>query len=268
MFKHTLFTHSLFKHTFQLLLVACLATGALWAADNPFVGDWKLNSSRSKLIDMMKVESLGANKYKFDFGGGPEKIVVDGTDQSGVYGTMLSVTVQGPDTWKVVRKKDTRMLLTATWKLSPDGNTLSDNYTEFGSNGSPSTVNYQYKRTAPGPGFAGSWESPMEMGNSASVLQIRPYEENGLSFIQSSEKVTRNVKFDGKNYPDVGRDAAEGSTLAARRVDQRTLEVTDKVKGKITKTELIELSSDLKTLTRTVRPVGQHDPNIFVFERQ
>jgi hypothetical protein len=46
------------------------------------------------------------------------------------------------------------------------------------------------------------------------------------------------------------------------------LEVTDKVKDKITKTEQIELSSDGKRLTRTVHPVGQHEPNIFVFERQ
>ena len=42
----------------------------------------------------------------------------------------------------------------------------------------------------------------------------------------------------------------------------------DKIEGKIMRTEHIELSSDLKTLTRTVRPVGQREPNIFVFERQ
>jgi hypothetical protein len=139
------------KHTFQLLLVARLVTATLWAATDPFIGDWKLNPSKSKLIDLMKVESLGGNKYVFNFGGGPESIVVNGTDQNGVYGTMLSVTVEGHDTWKVVRKKDGRMLLTATWKLSQDGNTLTDNHTEFGPNGSPSTANYLYKRTAAGP---------------------------------------------------------------------------------------------------------------------
>ena len=42
----------------------------------------------------------------------------------------------------------------------------------------------------------------------------------------------------------------------------------DKIEGKIMRTEHLELSSDLKTLTRTVRPVGQREPNIFVFERQ
>jgi hypothetical protein len=257
----------MFKRTFPLLLVACLATGALWAADNPFVGDWKLNPSRSKLTDVMKVESLGANKYGFDFGGSStEKLAVDGTDQPGLSGTTLSVTVEGPDAWKVVRKKDGRTLLTGIWKLSQDGNTLSDNYTEFQPNGSPSTVNYLYKRTAAGPGFAGTWEATIAM-DEAFVLQIRPYEGDGLSFIRSSED-TRNVKFDGKDYPNAGRGVAQSSTSSARRVDERTLEITDKINGKITRTVQIELSPDLKMLTRTVHPVGQHEPNIFVFERQ
>jgi hypothetical protein len=254
---------------FQLLLVACLATDALSAADNLFVGDWKLDLSRSKLIDVMKVESLGAHKYGFDLGGGSaEKIAVDGTDQPGLSGTTLSVTVEGQDTWKVVRKKDGRTLVTGIWKLSQNGNTLSDNYPEFTPNGSPSkpTVNYLYKRTAAGTGFAGTWEATMTM-DQAFVLQIRPYEGDGLSFIRSPED-TRNVKFDGKDYPNVGGGAAQGSTSSARRVDERTLEITDKVKGKITRTVQIELSPDLKTLTRTVHPVGQREPNIFVFERQ
>ena len=257
------------RRTFQLLLVACLGTGALWAADNPFVADWKLNPSRSKLVDVMKVESLGANKYGFDFGGGSaEKITVDGTDQPGLAGTTLSVTVEGTDSWKVVRKKDGRNLLSGIWKLSQDGNTLSDNYMEFQPNGSPSmpTVNYLYKRTAAGPGFAGTWEATTPIEESF-VLQIRPYEADGLSFIRSSED-TRNVEFDGKDHPNVGRGVAQGSTSSARRVDERTLQITDKVEGKVTRTIQIELSPDLKTLTRTVHPVGQRAPNIFVFERQ
>ena len=91
------------KRSFQWLLVASLVTDTLRAATDPFVGDWKLNSSKSKLVDHMKVESLGGDRYEFDLGGGPERIVADGTDQAGAFGTMLSVTVQGLDTWKVVR---------------------------------------------------------------------------------------------------------------------------------------------------------------------
>ena len=60
----------------------------------------------------------------------------------------------------------------------------------------------------------------------------------------------RNLKFDGKDYPVEGRRAAPGSTSSARRVDERTLEITDKVNGEVTSTDLSELSPDLKTLTR------------------
>jgi len=255
----------MFKRNLQLLTATWLAAGALWAADNPFVGTWKLIPSRSKFIDVMKVESFGGNKYGFDFGGGnPEKIALDGTDQPGLAGTTLSVAVEGPDAWKVVRKKDGRTLLTGNWKLSQDGNTLTDNYTEFGPNGS-STVNYLYKRTAGGKGFAGTWEATMTM-DEAFLLRIRPYEGAGLSFIRSPED-TRNVKFDGKEYPNAG-GSAQNSTSSARQVDERTLEITDRTNGKTTRMIQVELSPDLKTLTRTVRPVGQHEPNVFVFERQ
>ena len=258
----------MFKRTFELLLVACLGTGALWAANDPFVGEWKLNPARSKLTDQMKVESVGANKYVFDFGGGNETIVVDGTDQPGNFGSTLSVTVEGPDTGKVIRKKDGRMLITATWKLSKDGNTLTDDFTGIEPNGSTFNLNYVYRRTAGSSGFAGTWESTSETVNSVFVLQVRPYEGDGLSFIDPSEEETKNVKFDGKDYPNLGPNVAPGSASSVRRVNERTLEMTDKIDGKVMDAQQIELSSDLKTLTMTVHTVGRSEPNILVFERQ
>ena len=258
----------MFKRTFELLLVACLGTGALWAANDPFVGEWKLNPARSKLTDQMKVESVGANKYVFDFGGGSETIVVDGTDQPGNFGSTLSVTVEGPGTWKVIRKKDGRMLITATWKLSKDGNTLTDDFTGIEPNGSTFNLNYVYRRTAGSSGFAGTWESTSETVNSVFVLEVRPYEGDGLSFIDPSEEETKNVKFDGKDYPNLGPNVVPGSASSVRRVNERTLEVTDKIDGKVMDAQQIELSSDLKTLTMTVHTVGRSEPNILVFERQ
>ena len=86
------------------LPVVCLAIGTLWAANDPFVGKWKVNPSKSKLTDEMKVEVVGENKYAFTFGpGAVDTIVADGTDQPATQGTTLSVTVEGPNNWKVVR---------------------------------------------------------------------------------------------------------------------------------------------------------------------
>jgi hypothetical protein len=73
----------------------------VWAANAPFVGEWKLSPSKSKLTDQMKVESVAGNKYAFNFGSGSaETIVPDGTDQPGLAGTTLSITIEGPD-WRI-----------------------------------------------------------------------------------------------------------------------------------------------------------------------
>jgi hypothetical protein len=117
---------------FQLLLVGCVVTSSVWAADDPFVGKWKINQSKSTLTDEMKVEAAGANKYTFTFG--PDQVdtvVADGTDQPALQGTTLSVMVEGPNNWKVVRKMKGRVLLTAYWKLSEDGKTLKDDFTQY-----------------------------------------------------------------------------------------------------------------------------------------
>jgi hypothetical protein len=52
-----------FNRIFQLLLFACLVTSTVWAANDPFVGKWKVNPSKSKLIDDVKVEAAGPNTF-------------------------------------------------------------------------------------------------------------------------------------------------------------------------------------------------------------
>src|ERR1700748_3454721 len=96
----------------QLLLLLCLVTTSPSAATDPFVGKWKVNSSKSKLYDEMKVEAAGPNRYTFTFGPGQvDTVVADGSDQPALAGTTLSVTVKGPNNWEVVRKMKGRTLL-------------------------------------------------------------------------------------------------------------------------------------------------------------
>ena len=257
------------KSIFGVLFVVFLLAGTTSAANDPFVGQWKLSPSRSRFPDEMKVTAVSANKYAFDFGAGnPEIIVADGSDQPGIFGTTLAVTVQGPDTWKVVRKKGGRTLLTGTWKLSQDGKTLTDMYRESQPDGSTLSMDYVYQRTTAGSGFAATWESVSEKMNSAYEVQIQAYGDNGLSIITPAEHSTRDVILDGKDHPIQGQDAPPGSASSGRRVNERSLELASKHNGKITETRKIELSPDLKTLTMTVQNAGRTKPNILVFERE
>jgi hypothetical protein len=255
----------MFKRVLKSLVFASMAVGMAWAAENPFIGEWKLNSSMSRMPDEMKVESKGGNTYSFDFGGGVgEKIVADGTDQPGRGGTTLSVKADAPDTWIVERKKDARLLLRATWKLSKDGSTLTDYYRQFESDGSTTSMDYVYQRNGGGSGFAADWQSIKETMNSPFVLEVKAYQGDGLAFADPLQHETKNVKLDGKDYPIEG----SARSVSVRRVDEHTLEMTEKRSGKVIDTRDIKLSPDGKRLTMTVSAPGQDKPNVMVFDRE
>jgi len=257
-----------FKQMVKILPVLCLAAGAAWGADSPFIGEWKLDPAKTRMPDEMKVESKGGERYAFDFGGGPETVAVDGSDQPGGYGgTLLSVKPEAPDTWIVQRKQGDRLLLKATWKLSKDGRTLTDYFRQFGASGAMFSMDFVYRRTGDGSGFAGDWRSIKETMNSPYPFKVTAFQGDGLSFFTALEKKTQNVKFDGKDYPNEGPAGDLGASSSAQRVDARTILMTDKVKGKLADTETIALSGDLKTLTITVRVPGADRSNVMVFHR-
>jgi hypothetical protein len=178
------------------------------------------------------------------------------------------VKADGPDTWIVERKKDGRLLLRGTWKLSKDGNTLTDLYREFESDGSTVSMDYVYQRSAGGSGFAADWQSIKETMNSPYVLQVKSYQGDGLSLIFTTQQNTKNLKLDGKDYPTEGPNANPGSSVSSRRVDEHTLEMTHKASGKVDNTWQIRIAPDGKTLTITMDAAGRSKPDVLVFDRQ
>ena len=261
----------MFKRRLGFWLAFCLAATAAWGAQNPFIGEWKLNSSRSRMPDEMKVENKGGNKYAFNFGGGVETIVADGTFQQGLYGTSLSAKVEATNTWIVARQKDGKLVLRATWKLSADGSTLTDYYREFQPDGSTVSVSmdYIYQRSGTGgSGFAADWKSFKETINTPYSIEVKPFQADGLSITNTFQHVTRNVKFDGKDYPNEGPNAAPGSTSSVQRRDERTLILTDKSNGKVSNTQEIAVSADRKTLTITVGGRERDKQIVMVFDRK
>jgi hypothetical protein len=254
-------------HGFILEQPATGQASTVSASSDPFIGKWKLNPSRSKASDQMKVAKAGENKYTFDFGANDlEQIVLDGTDQPGEFGTTLAVSAEGANAWRVVRKNGGHTMIDASWELSADGNTLTDHFGLVQPDGSIKRTDYSYKRTAGKAGFAGTWENTT--GPSAYELEIACYEGNGLSFINVGQKTTKSMKFDGKDYAVEGSNLPAGYVSSGRRVSARTLQLAEKIGGKPHNTQLDELSADLKTLTMTVKPQGQGRARIYVFERE
>jgi hypothetical protein len=247
------------------MAVASLAASTFWTANDPFVGKWRLDVSRSRIVDAMRVQALGSNKYAFNFEGGPqETIVADGTDQRGLPGTTLAVKPEDASTMTVVRKQDGRVIISAKWKLSQDGRALRDAFTSEQADGSKMTVDYVYRRISGTSGFAGSWESTTKPVGLKLELEIQPYGGRGLSFVSpgSDKKVT----FDGRDHIVPG--ASDGATLSGRRGGARTMGYLEKSLGKVQRTRQFALSRDGRSLTETLRTAGQSTPDVFVFERE
>lgn len=246
-------------------LMAIAALSGLWTASDPFVGKWKLDVSRSTIVDQVVVEAAGPNKYTFRFEGGPaETIVADGTDQPGLTGTTLSVKAADSRSLKVVRKKGGRVVVSASWKISDDGRILRDAFTAVQPNGSPITVDYVYRRMSGTSGFAGTWESTTQPLGLIFEQQIQPYGSHGLSFV--SQGSVKSVTFDGHDHPVAG--ATEGVVASGRRQSQRALEFTEKNRGKVVDKRVLALSPDGKTLTIKLDKADQATPNVLVFERE
>lgn len=253
----------------QLLLVALLVPSTSDAGNDPFIGKWKVNLSKSEPTDQMKIQAAGPNRYVLTFGpGAVDTVIADGIDRPALMGTTFSMAVNGPNRWKVVRKKGGRTLVLANWTLSADGKTLTDEFNFFPPDSSPIRIHYVYERTTGGSGITDTWVAASDGANSATELQIRPYKGDGLSFDSRAAQITKNIKFDGKDYPDTGPNVVPGSASSGRRVNERSLEITDKTNGKVMATRKIELSQDLRTLTMTVRPVDPSKPKTtLVFDR-
>jgi hypothetical protein len=181
---------------------------------------------------------------------------------------MWSVTKTGPNSWKSVDKRDNKVTSTSIWTLSEDGQTFTSTTDGTRTDGSTYKNVFKAKRIAGTSGLAGTWESTGLKIGSPAEWEIAAYEGDGLSFITPANKERLDLKFDGKDYPSKGPRVAEGSTASGKRIDQRTIEVSNKLEGKLVSTDRTELSEDGKTLTTTTSYPGVAKPETIVYERQ
>jgi len=250
------------------LALACLVAGTLWAGDDPFCGKWKLNIEKSKFSgEQMKIEAFGGNKYKWTSGNVSDTILADGSDQPVHFGRTISLTPEGANSLKMVIKQNGKLLSSMTHSVSADGKTQTIKGTDNKPDGTTSDFNVSMKRVGAGSGLSGTWESTDVKFTSPGEWDIEPYEGDGLTFNTPAYQDTISMKFDGKDYEEKGPTVAPGSMSAGKRVNAHELELTDKVKGQVMDHTKFEVSPDGKTLTVTVREVGQPTPLRYVYEK-
>lgn len=252
-----------------LLSLGCVFVGSLAAASDPFVGTWKFDSAQSKLTGEREIiQDLGGNQYKFTFGTVSWTIVADGSDQPFKFGGTVSLKQTGPNTWVEVQKHDGKISSTSNMTVSDDGKMFMSAENGSRPDGTNYTGGFKAKRISGTKGLAGTWESTEANADSYPEWVIEPNGADGLSFTTPSYKEKQDMKFDGNFYPDSGPNVPAGSMSSAKRVNEKTITWTDKLKNEVTDHQELKVSDDGKTLTINIRYPGERTAQTLVYDRE
>jgi hypothetical protein len=246
-----------------------LISASAFAADDSFVGKWKFNPDKSQLTGLdYKIEDAGGGQYRFIFGDDIETLPLDGKGHLTKYGETWSIKPTGPSNWESTTKRDGKVTDKSMWSISADGQTFTSHEESMRPDGSTGRTELVFKRTGGTSGLAGSWESTSLKVLSPTGMQVAKWQGDGYSRINPAYKERLDFKLDGKDYTPSGPRVPKGTTVSAKKIDDRNLAMTYKLKGKTTETDKWELSADGKTLTQTVTYPGVSKPEVDVYDRE
>ena len=251
-----------------ILTSLTLVTATTNAADDSMVGKWKFNPDKSQLNGLpYKIDDVGGGKYKFTFGEDSETLTLDGKEHTTKFGNVWTIKPAGPNSWDFTVKRDGKVAAKAKWTISEDG-TFTSTEEAMRPDGSTGTTESTLKRDGGGSGLVGDWQSTSTKITSPLTIEIAKSKGEGYSLINPSYKEHLDFKFDDKEHTPVGPRVPKGLTATAKKVDDHTVELTYKLKGKTTETDKWELSADGKNLTNTVTFAGITKPEVDVYDRQ
>lgn len=151
------------------------------------------------------------------------------------------------------------------WKVAHDiGSTTSPDAAQAGWEVGSWTLNRSQSQFDPGPPPRSETRTWQDRGDGAQTFTAEGVDGQGRPFSSGW-----TFKYDGTEYPT---GLGTGFTaLALKRVDASTVEVTQKVNGKVIGPVTRTLSQDRKSLTyrgKGVNPQGQATNDVLVFDRQ
>jgi hypothetical protein len=250
----------------SVILLAAAAT--LAAANNPFIGKWKENLAQDDYVDAtVSYKQTTPGEMQVTAEGQSYKFRMDGKEYPTGFGSVVAWKQVDGSAWETVHKTNGVLDWVTTTRLSANGKTLMVTENGKRSNGEPFEDNETYQRVSGGPGLAGKWKLTQWRFSSAFVMEIAPYEGDGITW-RFPGNATLNARFDGKDYTVTGPSTPAGSTVALKRTGPRSFDEVQKINGKIVYTGTVTVSADGNTLTEVLTPPGANEKTKTVYDRQ
>ena len=241
------------KKLFLAASLMLVLAPALMLAQNGFDGTWKVDLNSAQFPKKPDVYLLQNGTYECKTCVPPVKIKADGTDQTVTghpYYDTAAIKVISDHQIEETDKKNGKTVTTSKTTVSPDGNTLTFEYSDSSnSNAEPVTGKGEETRVAKGPAgssaISGSWR----------ISKFDTVSDNGTTF---TYKVNGNeltmtaptgqsytAKLDGTNAPYKGDPGTDG--VSVKMMGKNTLVETDKRGDKVISVSKMTLAPDGKT---------------------
>jgi hypothetical protein len=241
-------------------------TAALFAADLPYAGKWKVNLAKSDFGQTTYTfDSLPGGEWQSTAFGVTYKFKMDGKEYPDGMGGMVSWKAAGANTWEMTAKANGKVTEVDTFKLGSDGKTLTDTAKQMKVDGGSIESTTVFDRVSGGPSLAGKWKTKKVSGASGMIEMIASG-PNGLSFKDPDMGMTCDAKLDGKDYPCTGPMLPPGFTVAIKNPG-RSLDLDVKKDGKTFFTATYTVSADGKTMTEVGKPATGGETMKIVYDR-
>jgi len=242
------------KKLLPALLLFGFLMPALAMAQSAFDGTWKVDINKADFSKKPDVYLLQNGMYQCKTCVPPIDIKADGQDQKVTghpYYDTVAIKVVNDHQIEETDKKGGKTVTTSTITVSPDGNTLTAEFSDSSNtNGAPVTGKGEATRVAKGPAGAnmisGSWRT----------TKMENISDNGImwTFKVSGDELTMTTptgqsytaKLNGTDAPYKGDPGT--TSVSVKSMGKNTVEETDKRDGKVIYVNKMTVAADGKTM--------------------
>jgi hypothetical protein len=251
-----------------LFLLILAGATALFAADPPYAGTWKMNMAKSDLGGTtVTYAGSSSGEWQSTADGQSYKFKMDGNDYPDGLGDTAARKAMDASTWQIAWKLNGKVLTTDTLKVGTDG-ILTINTKGTKPNGGAIDDTATYQRVSGSTGLAGKWKTKNVKSSSPSVMELAASGGDGLSFKEPDIGLACDAKLDGKDYPCSGPTLPPGWTVAMTKGGARALDLMVKKDGKPFFKVTYTVAADGKSLTETGGATATSEKIKVVYDRQ
>ena len=234
-------------------LLVFLTLGAISAfGQSAFDGTWRLNTDTAQIKGNDKF-SLQSGMYRCETCVPKIAVKADGKEHKvsgSPYMDMIKVSEPNDQSVEVSATKNGKPAVGNKMTVSEDGKTLTTEWNFVSESGKEGSGKYTSERVGDAPAGAnkisGEWHANKIEGASDSVSTVT-YKVTGDSVSMSDPTGdSYTAKLDGKDYPYKGDPGTTNVSL--KKIDDNTIEETDKRKSKVITVVRMTVDADGKTM--------------------